>query len=241
MTDTPSTTGKDGVEETGGDEAVAGDALERYRAKRDFALTPEPVGGKEAPPGRRPVFCVQKHAASSLHYDLRLEVDGVLRSWAVPKGPSLDPADKHLAVQVEDHPLEYATFEGVIPEGEYGAGTVLLWDYGWWEPDVRWSKEFAAQIERGEAPDVQGKLAEGELKFVLHGSKLAGSFVLVQMKGRGAKNWLLIKHRDQAARPGYRVTDEQPLSTATGRSMEEIAVALGESSDAETRRPPAES
>lgn len=199
------------------------DALQAYRAKRNFSLTPEPAGGEVAPETARPVFCVHKHAASSLHYDLRLEVDGVLKSWAVPKGPSLDPADKHLAVQVEDHPLEYASFEGVIPEGEYGAGTVMLWDYGWWEPDTRWSKEFAAQAARGERPDVTGKLAGGELKFVLHGSKLSGSFVLVQMKGRGAKNWLLIKHKDASARPGYSVTTEEPLSVATGRSMEEIA------------------
>jgi bifunctional non-homologous end joining protein LigD len=203
-----------------------GHALDEYRAKRDFALTPEPAGELADPASSRPIFCVQKHAASSLHYDLRLEVGGVLKSWAVPKGPSLDPANKHLAVHVEDHPLDYATFEGVIPEGEYGAGTVMLWDYGWWEPDARWSKEFAAQVERGENPDVAGKLAAGELKFILHGQKLTGSFVLVQMKGRGAKNWLLLKHKDHAARPGYSVTEEQALSVATGRSLEEIA--LGE-------------
>ncbi len=223
--DEPAGTGAGGTADTGAG-GTAGDALDRYRAKRDFTLTPEPAGGQAIPSGRKPIFCVQKHAASSLHYDLRLEIDGVLKSWAVPKGPSLDPADKHLAVHVEDHPLEYATFEGVIPEGEYGAGTVLLWDYGWWEPDTRWSKEFAAQAERGEAPDVRRKLAGGELKFVLHGAKLTGSFVLVQMKGRGAKNWLLIKHKDEKARPGHRVTDEEPLSVATGRSIEEVA--LGE-------------
>lgn len=153
----------------------------------------------------RPIFVVQKHAASTLHYDFRLEMGGVLKSWALPKGPSLDPADKRLAVMTEDHPLEYADFEGTIPEGEYGAGTVMLWDFGWWEPDP-------------EEPFLQGNL-----KFILHGQKLAGRWSLVQMKGRGDKNWLLIKHRDEAARPGSRIVDEAPNSVATGRSIEEIA------------------
>lgn len=155
--------------------------------------------------GGRRIFSVHKHDASSLHYDLRLELDGVLKSWAIPKGPSLDPKDKRLAVQVEDHPLDYATFEGVIPEGEYGAGTVMLWDQGWWEPE-------------GEA-----NLDAGELRFVLHGQKLKGAFVLVQMKGRGPKNWLLIKQRDDESRPAYSVTEQEPNSVATGRSLEEIA------------------
>lgn len=198
-------------------------SLDEYRAKRDFTLTPEPAGDPTHSASSRAIFCVQKHAASSLHYDLRLEVNGVLKSWAVPKGPSLDPANKRLAVHVEDHPLAYATFEGVIPEGEYGAGTVMLWDYGWWEPDTRWSKEFAQQAQEGRPLDIEGRLANGQLKFILHGSRLAGSFVLVQMKGRGARNWLLLKHRDDDARPGYSVTQHELLSIATGRSMEEIA------------------
>lgn len=189
------------------------DKLQEYRAKRDFSATPEPQGG-EPPHPARPIFSVQKHFASSLHYDLRLEVGGVLKSWAVPKGPSLDPADKRLAVQVEDHPLDYATFQGTIPEGHYGAGEVLLWDTGWWEPDTQWSQTFGEQAARGETPDVEAKLAAGELKFVLHGHKLQGSFVLVQMKNRGPKNWLLLKHRDDHAREGYDVTAEEPDSVA---------------------------
>jgi bifunctional non-homologous end joining protein LigD len=212
--------------------AVEADPLAEYRSKRDFTRTAEPSGGTagKATTAKehgdtlgRQLFCIQKHAASSLHYDLRLELDGVLKSWAVPKGPSLDPKDRRLAVMTEDHPLEYGSFEGTIPEGEYGAGTVMLWDTGWWEPDTSWSKDFARQLEEGEAPAVGAAVAAGELKFVLHGEKLKGSWVLVQMKGRGAKNWLLVKHRDEEARPGYEVTSEESDSVATGRTIEEIA------------------
>lgn len=217
--------------------------LTEYRNKRDFALTAEPAGGHAAPDVKRRLFCVQKHAASRLHYDLRLEVDGVLKSWAVPKGPSPDPADKRLAVMTEDHPLEYADFEGTIPEGEYGGGTVLLWDLGWWEPDLVRRKPAAAHRgaptaeataaaeaatagsppEPTLAPDPAADLAGGELKFVLHGEKLQGSWALVQMKGRGEKNWLLIKHRDDDAHPSLDLTQEAPLSVSSGRSIEEIA------------------
>jgi bifunctional non-homologous end joining protein LigD len=219
-------------------ESLPSDTLAEYRAKRDFNRTAEPPGdavpgdaGKEADeeharpeaPGK-PMFCVQKHAASRLHYDLRLELDGVLKSWAVPKGPSLDPGDKRLAVMTEDHPLQYGAFEGTIPEGEYGAGTVMLWDTGWWEPDTSWSKEFARQAAEGRTPDAARKLEGGELKFLLHGTKLKGSWVLVQMKGRGAKNWLLLKHKDEEARPGYDITAEMPDSAATARTIEEIAL-----------------
>lgn len=159
---------------------------------------------------RRPVFLVHKHAATTLHYDFRLEVNGVLKSWAVPKGPSLDPKDKRLAVMTEDHPMEVADFEGVIPEGEYGAGTIMLWDRGWWEP----LEEEAEQA-----------LAKGSLKFILHGQKLSGSWALVQMKNRGPNNWLLMKHNDEYARPGSSIVDEAPNSVATGRTLEEIAAA----------------
>jgi bifunctional non-homologous end joining protein LigD len=167
-------------------------ALEKYRAKRDFAKSPEPSGAKahRSPHGRRPrFFCVQKHLASHLHYDLRLEHDGVLLSWAVPKGPSLDPGTKRLAMHVEDHPIEYGTFEGVIPSG-YGAGIVMLWDRGTWTPDV---------------DDVEAALKKGDLKFTLDGYKLKGSWVLVRTKGGPAaaggvsRSWLLIKHRDDWA------------------------------------------
>src|SRR5512136_2705994 len=156
--------------------------LDKYRAKRDFTTSPEPAG--EAHPQRRTgtrFFCVQKHLATQLHYDLRLEHRGVLLSWAVPKGPSLDPAAKRLAVHVEDHPLEYADFEGVIPEG-YGAGVVMLWDRGQWIPEVE---------------DIDAALAKGDLKFRLDGYKLKGSWVLVRTRGDAGRNWLLIKHRDE--------------------------------------------
>lgn len=173
----------------------------------------------------RPVYVVHKHAASNLHYDFRLEISGVLKSWAVPKGPSLDPREKRLAVMVEDHPLEYALFEGVIPEGKYGAGTVMLWDFGWWEPDPQEMDKAALDKSAltGATFDPEQALAVGSMKFILHGRKLAGSWALVQMKGRGDKNWLLIKHRDEFARPGSRILEEAPNSVASGRSIEEIS------------------
>ncbi|OFW58891.1 MAG: hypothetical protein A2133_02385 [Actinobacteria bacterium RBG_16_64_13] len=222
-------------------------ALAEYHRRRDFTRSAEPAGGPGEEGGQlpaRPVFVVQKHDASSLHYDFRLELAGVLKSWAVPKGPSLDPADKRLAVRVEDHPLEYAAFEGTIPEGEYGGGTVMLWDFGWWEPDLAWIREakHSGHWSRGAQPAAAGpddpaaspeelvalaesSLAAGELKFVVHGQKLSGSWALVQMKGRGEKNWLLLKHRDAAARPGAHVVDEMPDSVATGRALDQIASA----------------
>jgi len=218
------------------------DKLKHYREKRDFDRTAEPAGGGVPPRPERPLFCVQKHAATSLHYDLRLEVDGVLKSWAVPKGPSLDPADKRLAVMTEDHPLDYGDFEGSIPEGEYGGGTVVLWDIGWWEPDLSRAKNKraggapAAQVTAETGGDADVELRSGELKFILHGEKLSGSWTLVQMKGRGEKNWLLIKHKDETSRPGSNLTEEAPLSVATGRSIEEVAAAAetGEAPAAES-------
>ncbi len=237
----------------------AADALAEYRKRRDFTRTAEPPGfasvttsaesasvgtkntsasskkvGRPAGHSEHPVFVVQKHAASSLHYDFRLEMDGVLKSWAVPKGPSLDPADKRLAVMTEDHPLEYATFEGTIPENEYGGGTVMIWDFGWWEPDRSRTEPSALDSRAGMSTpeshagskrtlDSRAALAAGELKFILDGRKLSGSWTLVQMKGRGEKNWLLMKHRDEAARRGRVITDEAPDSVATGRSLDQIA------------------
>jgi bifunctional non-homologous end joining protein LigD len=186
-------------------------SLKEYKRKRDFQKTPEPAGGKsKTTPGRQ--FVIQKHAASRLHYDFRLEHDGVLKSWAVPKGPSLDPSVKSLAVQVEDHPLEYATFEGIIPQGEYGGGTVMVWDQGTWEPEV----------------DADEGLKQGKLKFTLHGDKLHGSWALVRMGGRAGgdgKNWLLIKHRDDEAKPAakFDVTKREPRSVLSGRDLDEIA------------------
>src|SRR5437762_7699339 len=164
-------------------------ALEDYKRKRNFQKTPEPEG-KVAPKATEPFFCVQKHLASHLHYDFRLEHNGVLLSWAVPKGPSLDPKVKRLAMKVEDHPVAYGEFEGVIPEG-YGAGIVMLWDVGTWTP---------------ESSDIDAALKKGDLKFTLNGYKLKGSWVLVRTGGRyagarggGDRSWLLIKHRDDCA------------------------------------------
>ncbi len=210
------------------------EALAEYRRRRDFSHTAEPAGNEPTSAAERPIFAVQKHAASNLHYDFRLEMGGVLKSWAVPKGPSLDPADKRLAVMVEDHPLEYAAFEGTIPEGEYGGGTVMLWDFGWWEPDLAWINAAATKRHHPagsvhetsateNAVDPEKELATGELKFILHGHKLSGSWALVQMKGRGAKNWLLLKHRDDGARTGYDLLGESPDSVLSGRSLDEIA------------------
>ncbi|HWP66482.1 MAG TPA: DNA ligase D [Candidatus Limnocylindria bacterium] len=173
--------------------------LAEYHRRRRFHVTPEPAGGARR---RRSghTFVVQKHAATRLHYDFRLELDGVLKSWAVPKGPSYDPAEKRLAVQTEDHPLEYGGFEGIIPEGEYGAGTVIVWDRGSWDPPE----------------DAAAALARGHLKFRLHGEKLVGGWALVRIRGRerreAGKNWLLVKERDEYARPGYDVTAERPES-----------------------------
>jgi bifunctional non-homologous end joining protein LigD len=187
--------------------------LARYRAKRNFQKTAEPAGAVAAAAKSKTKlsFVVQKHQASHLHYDFRLEWNGVLLSWAVPKGPSLDPSVKRLAMAVEDHPLEYGGFEGIIPEGEYGGGTVMLWDRGIWEPDE---------------PTVAAALRKGELKFTLRGRKLRGSWVLVRTKGGfgggGRSAWLLIKHRDRYASADD-ITAEKPRSVASRRLMASIA------------------
>ena len=186
--------------------------LESYHEKRRFQHTSEPRGKVESSPSGS-LYIIQKHAASHLHYDLRLELDGVLKSWAVPKGPSLKAGEKRLAVQVEDHPIEYSSFEGIIPEGEYGAGTVMLWDRGAWEPEG----------------DPREGFSKGDLKFKLHGEKLKGSWVLARMKGKPGgnegKNWLLIKKRDDAAISGSGPDPVETMdrSVASGRTMQEIA------------------
>ncbi|MBA3685115.1 MAG: DNA ligase [Planctomycetes bacterium] len=189
---------------------MAKDRLGTYRAKRDFTASPEPTGGRGR--GTRHVlrYCIQKHLASHLHYDFRLEHHGVLLSWAVPKGPSLDPAVKRLAMHVEDHPYDYGDFEGIIPSG-YGAGIVMLWDSGTWSPEV---------------DDVDAALSAGELKFSLHGAKLKGSWVLVRSSGRfgGERGWLLIKHRDAWA-GDLVITEQAPHSVKSGGDFPDILAA----------------
>jgi len=189
-------------------------ALEEYRNKRDFGKTPEPSGARKPELSKVGLlYVIQKHAARRLHYDFRLELDGVLLSWAVPKGPSLNPRDRRLAARVEDHPLEYGSFEGTIPPGEYGAGTVELWDRGTWEPEG----------------DPHAGLGKGDFKFTLHGQKLKGSWVLVRMKPRPGREdkeeWLLIKHRDEYAvdGDGEAILRDEDRSVASGRTLEEIA------------------
>src|SRR4051812_12713604 len=187
--------------------------LAEYKRKRDFSKTAEPEGKPTAKRGRALRFVVQKHAASHLHYDFRLELDGVMKSWAVPKGPSYDPSVRRLAMEVEDHPIEYNTFEGTIPKGQYGGGTVMLWDRGTYEP------------ESGGGEDaLRDGYERGDLKFILHGERLVGGWVLVRMKRPGARaQWLLIKHRDETATSKLDVTEEVQTSVTTGRTMDEIA------------------
>ncbi|TNM60287.1 DNA ligase D [Aliirhizobium smilacinae] len=193
--------------------------LSTYRAKRDFKKTAEPSGDVEVRSSNRRRFVIQKHDATRLHYDLRLELDGVFKSWAVTRGPSLDPGDKRLAVEVEDHPLDYGDFEGTIPKGEYGGGTVMLWDRGYWEPEGNRSPEEA--------------LAKGDFKFTLKGDRLHGSFVLVRMRhdrdGGKRTNWLLIKHHDAFSvdEDGAAVLEKNLKSVASGRTMDAIASGKG--------------
>jgi bifunctional non-homologous end joining protein LigD len=181
--------------------------LSTYKRKRDFSKTPEP-GPKRSKTAKKLRFVVQKHDASRLHYDVRLEVGGVMKSWAVPKGPSLNPADKRLAVMTEDHPIAYNRFEGNIPEGEYGAGSVIVWDRGSYENDSDRSPAKA--------------IANGAFSFELHGKKLRGRYTLRRMNG---KNWLLIKGKDEHAKRGVDITAEQPGSVVTGRTVEQVASA----------------
>src|SRR5690606_23523006 len=193
---------------TGTENRVASRKLSTYRSKRDFSQTAEPSGTLPVRASRRLRFVIQKHAARRLHYDLRLELDGVFKSWAVTRGPSLAPADKRLAVEVEDHPLDYGDFEGTIPKGQYGGGTVQLWDRGYWKP-------------LGDLPP-RKQLEKGELKFSLEGKRLRGSWVLVRMRrdrydGKRT-NWLLIKHRDEHA---------QDTDTARALLEEDRSVASG--------------
>jgi bifunctional non-homologous end joining protein LigD len=193
--------------------------LAEYNRKRDFTITPEPPGKARRRRSRGLAFVIQKHRAGHLHYDFRIEHEGAMLSWAVPKGPSLDPSVRRLAMQTEPHPMDYNHFEGVIPEGEYGGGTVMIWDHGTWEPEAPANatpKERHEYVSRG--------LARGQLKFRLHGKKLRGSWVLV--RAGGARNWLLIKHRDEAASTDD-VTIARPLSVVSRRTLAGIARAAG--------------
>ncbi len=185
--------------------------LKDYNEKRDFSATPEPSGKLEES-RTEPIFVIQKHDASNLHYDLRLESDGVLKSWAVPKGPSMDPKVKRLAVPTEDHPMAYADFEGVIPEGHYGAGTVIVWDFG------------TFRNTKGADVSLSDNLDEGHATIHLDGSKLRGDFALIRTK-RGGKRlqWLFFKMKDDYAKPGSDITSEMPNSSKTGRSLGEVA------------------
>jgi bifunctional non-homologous end joining protein LigD len=210
-------------------------ALEEYKRKRRFEETPEPPPKVEKKVGHR--FVVQKHDATRLHYDFRLEMDGVLKSWAVPKGPSLDPGDKRLAMQVEDHPVSYFDFEGIIPEGNYGAGTVMVWDVGTWQPlsPVPVNGKYVPATDA----EAAAMLAKGDLKFRLDGKKLKGDFALIKMRGRrpGSKGneWLLIKKHDDAAVEGFDV-EELDESVLSKRSLAEIA---GDQGSAEWKSRPA--
>jgi bifunctional non-homologous end joining protein LigD len=188
------------------------DLLKKYRTMRDFGDTPEPSGGKPKKT-KLPIFVIQKHQASHLHYDFRLEMEGVLKSWAVPKGPSYDPNTKRLAMMTEDHPYDYAAFEGVIPAGNYGAGNVIIWDNGTWE-----------FIEPGDDP--VKALKSGKLTFRMHGKKMFGEWALVRIGGRQKSDkgneWLLLKHRDQYANEEIDVTEVAPQSVVSGRIVEEV-------------------
>jgi bifunctional non-homologous end joining protein LigD len=209
--------------------------LEEYKRKRRFEATPEPPPKLEKKTGHR--FVVQKHRATRLHYDFRLEMEGVLKSWAVPKGPSLDPADKRLAMQVEDHPVSYFDFEGVIPEGNYGAGSVMVWDVGTWQPLS--PQPVNGKFVPGTDAEAVAMLKKGDFKIRLHGKRLKGDFALIHMRARrpGSKGteWLLIKKQDDAVVPGYNI-DDYDSSVLTGRSMAQIA---GDSDSAEWKSRPA--
>jgi bifunctional non-homologous end joining protein LigD len=210
----PGTSRKSGSRPSPG--PAASSRLAEYRRKRDFDRTAEPRGGRRKA-ARALAYVIQKHAASHLHFDLRLELDGVMKSWAVPKGPSLDPAVKRLAMQVEDHPIEYNAFEGTIPQGEYGGGTVMIWDRG--------TYSYGGDDDVDPVEGLRQGYRRGDFKFVLRGQRLTGSWVLVRTRRGDPRRaqWLLIKHRDQTAEPGSDVVEEYQSSAATGRTMAEIA------------------
>lgn len=190
------------------------DTLKGYKEKRDFRRTPEPVSGQKGS-DEQPIFVIQKHAAQNLHYDFRLEIDGVLKSWAVPQGPSTDTREKRLALPTEDHPLDYADFEGVIPEGEYGAGTIIVWDIGPYR-NLRAEKEE----DGASMPDA---IEEGKVEVWLEGQKLKGGYVLIRTGTGGDARWLMIKMDDEEADARRNPTSTEPKSVLSGRTLDEIA------------------
>ena len=189
--------------------------IEVYRRKRDFSRTSEPRGADVSEPANEPRFVIQEHAASTHHFDLRLEVAGVLRSWAVPKGPSTDPREKRLALPTEDHPLEYADFEGVIPEGAYGAGTVLVWDAG--------TYRNLGEDDDGEPVPLEDQLADGHATVWLEGEKVWGGYALTRVAAGEDERWLLVKMDDEAADARRNPASTEPASVETGRTLEEVA------------------
>ncbi|MBA7482968.1 Multifunctional non-homologous end joining protein LigD [subsurface metagenome] len=189
------------------------DTLDDYRERRNFSRTPEPPGEREAA-AARPVFVIQKHDATTLHYDFRLEADGVLKSWAVPKGPSVDPKEKRLAIPTEDHPLDYADFEGVIPAGSYGAGTVQVWDRGTYRNLTR---------KEGQEVGVAEALRRGHVSVWLEGEKVRGGYALTRFRTRKGEAWLLVKMDDAEADPGRNPTATEPRSVVSGWTIEDIA------------------
>jgi DNA ligase D-like protein (predicted 3'-phosphoesterase) len=201
---------------------TAKDALTRYRGRRDFSRTAEPKGGQPEASGDQPIFVVQIHDASSMHFDFRLEADGVLKSWAVPRGPSTDPHDKRLAMPTEDHPLEYRTFEGVIPEGEYGAGTVIVWDEGTY-------RNLSTDRDGREVPLARA-LQDGHASFRLNGRKLHGGYSLTRIRTDRAGDreaWLLVKHADERAAADGTPDPQRARSARTGRTLRQTAQAEG--------------
>jgi DNA ligase D-like protein (predicted 3'-phosphoesterase) len=190
----------------------ANDPLQKYRQKRDFSRTSEPPGEVQ-PESPQPIFVVQKHAARRLHYDFRLEIGGTLKSWAIPKGPSTNPKEKRLAVPTEDHPLEYADFEGIIPPGEYGAGTVLVWDIGTFRNITE---------KKGQAIPLEQALAHGHLTLWLEGQKLRGAYALTRFKTGKDESWLLVKKDDAYAQADQDILEARPESVLSGRTLEEV-------------------
>jgi bifunctional non-homologous end joining protein LigD len=189
-------------------------SLKKYNEKRDFTKTSEPEVGK-GKVQKKLIFVIQKHAASHLHYDFRLEMGGVLKSWAIPKGPSLDPAIKRLAMMVEDHPYDYRNFEGIIPQGQYGGGTVIVWDEGVYEPS-----EVKFKTKKEQERYLLEQLEKGSLKITLHGEKLRGEFALVHTKGMGDNSWLLLKHKDEYVSKDDITKEER--SVQSGKTLEEV-------------------